>query len=95
MRSTRTVLDASRPLVRLTTPFNIVEDNVPPCLSFAEIGILHSRFLEKNDVKAIKYLKWVCKSYEGSLRIRRDRTIKAVPRSVEGDKQGKEGQTVE
>ena len=85
IRSTRTVLEGARPLVRLSNTADIPDDTVPPLLTFPEVEILHQRLLGKNRVDGLKYLKWVCRSYEGSLKIRRDRTIKAVPEGFEND----------
>ncbi len=85
IRSTRTVLEGTRPLVRLSSTLDIPDDTVPPLLTFPEVEVLHHRLVAKNRVDGIKYLKWVCKSYEGSLKMRRDRTIKAVPEGFEND----------
>lgn len=64
---------------------DIPDDSVPPLLTFPEVEVLHHRLVAKNRVDDIRYLKWVCKSYEGSLKMRRDRTIKAVPESLGSD----------
>ena len=40
LRSTRTVLDAPRPLVRLVSPAELPDDTVPPMLTFPELELL-------------------------------------------------------
>ncbi|KAH8079817.1 hypothetical protein BXZ70DRAFT_1012576 [Cristinia sonorae] len=76
-RSTRIVLAAARPLVRLTSAVDIPDDTVPPLLTFPELELLHHKLVAAKDSVGIKYLKWVCKSYEGALRVRRDGTLQA------------------
>ncbi|KAI0076980.1 hypothetical protein K474DRAFT_1662214 [Panus rudis PR-1116 ss-1] len=82
LRSPRIVLTApSKPLVRLTTPLEVPDDTVPPLLTFPEVEILHHKMVAKGNMQeGIRYLKWVCKSYEGSLRIRRERVLKLKER---------------
>ncbi|KAK7688680.1 hypothetical protein QCA50_008218 [Cerrena zonata] len=85
LRSTRTSLTANRPLVRLTTEVDIPDDTVPPLLTFTELDVLHQRLVVANKKDGIKYLKWVCKSYEGSLKMRREKTLHSHPKPVHGD----------
>ncbi|KAJ7054742.1 hypothetical protein C8F01DRAFT_1162743 [Mycena amicta] len=84
-RSTRTVLVGPRPLVRLTTPSEVPDDDVPPFLLFDDLELLHHRLVAKLPPlrREIGYLKYVCKSYEWALRGRRDAAFQAeVPRPV-------------
>ncbi|KAI0092334.1 hypothetical protein BDY19DRAFT_884752 [Irpex rosettiformis] len=74
--STRTSLVGGRPLVRLMNSAEVPDDTVPPLLTFTEIESLHHRLVVAGRVKDIKYLKWVCKSYEGALRARRDAAMR-------------------
>jgi hypothetical protein len=77
MRSSRVSLVAEgRPLVRLTTALDVQDDDVPPLLTFADIEMLHHRLVAASDVRGVAYVKWVCKSYEGALRKRREATLK-------------------
>lgn len=80
-RSTRTNLIAPRPLVRMFNAVDIPDDAVPPLLSFPEIEALHHRLVAAGPARAkdIKYLKWMCKAYEGALRMRREKAL-AVPK---------------
>jgi len=82
IRSTRTVLKtghstavAPRPLVRLTSATDVTDDTVPPFVSFSDLELLHHRLVAANRLKDIKYIKWICTSYTGALRKRRDRTL--------------------
>ncbi|KAI0772403.1 hypothetical protein BD413DRAFT_474382 [Trametes elegans] len=79
LRSTRTTLQASRPLVRLFAPVEIPDDTVPPLLSFPEVEVLHHRLVARGDLKNIGYLKWVCMAYAGALKRRKDATLHAEP----------------
>ncbi|KAI0944607.1 hypothetical protein AcW1_002276 [Taiwanofungus camphoratus] len=83
--STRTVLVGARPLVRLTSTVDIPDDCVPPLLTFSELEVLHIRLVALEDRAGIRYLKWVCKAYEGSLRRRRNASMRAVPEGSEPD----------
>lgn len=60
---------------------DIPDDRVPPLLTFTEVEVLHHKLAAADRVSDIKYLKWVCKSYEGALRARRDAAIRAKPPS--------------
>lgn len=62
---------------------DIPDDTVPPLLTFTELDVLHQRLVVANKADGIKYLKWVCKSYEGSLRMRREKTLHAEPKRVD------------
>ncbi|OBZ74606.1 hypothetical protein A0H81_05466 [Grifola frondosa] len=57
----------------------IPDDTVPPFLTFPELEILHHRLVAESDRAGIRFLKWVCMSYEGALRRRRDDTLHARP----------------
>jgi hypothetical protein len=72
LRSTRTVLAAQRPIVRMTSPVGVPDDTVPPLLTFSDLEILHHRLVVAGMRDMIGYIKWVCKAYEGALRVRRD-----------------------
>ncbi|KAI0354292.1 hypothetical protein OH77DRAFT_1405482 [Trametes cingulata] len=79
LRSTRVMLQAPRPLVRLLTPVEVPDDTVPPLLSFPEVEILHHRLVAVGDTENIRYLKWVCMSYAGALKRRKEATLRAEP----------------
>ncbi|KAF7321081.1 hypothetical protein HMN09_00195500 [Mycena chlorophos] len=78
-RSTRTVLIGARPLVRLTTPVEVPDDDVPPFLRFDDLELLHHRLVATHPVpkQDIGYLKYVCKAYEWALRGRRNNAFQA------------------
>ncbi|EGO20422.1 hypothetical protein SERLADRAFT_477985 [Serpula lacrymans var. lacrymans S7.9] len=79
MRSTRTMLNAPRPLVRATSSVEVPDDTVPPLLTFTDLEILHHRLVAAGRQGDIAYLKYVCKAYEGALRVRRRMTMHAEP----------------
>jgi len=79
LQSTRTVLHGPRPLVRMTSTTELPDDTVPPLLTFTDVEILHHRLVAAGRKDAIGYIKYVCKAYEGALRIRRDLTMRAEP----------------
>ena len=83
LRSTRTSLVASRPLVRMTSETEVPDDHVPPLMTFRDISVLHLRLIDEDRTKDIKYVTWLCKSYEWALRIRRDAAVKAEVPKVE------------
>jgi hypothetical protein len=83
LRSTRTSLAGSRPLVRLTSETEVPDDNVPPLMVFRDVSALHVRLVDEGRTKDIKYVTWMCKAYEWSLRIRRDAAVKAEVPEVE------------
>ncbi|KAI0733870.1 hypothetical protein BC629DRAFT_1571720 [Irpex lacteus] len=89
--STRTSLVGARPLVRLMSSAEVPDDTVPPLLTFTEVEALHHRLVATRREKDIKYLKWVCKSYEGALRARRDAVMRAQPAKGEEDLEAEEG----
>lgn len=64
-----------RPLVRLTSDTELVDDSVPPFLTFKDVEYLHHRLIAENRLTDVKYLTWLIKSYSGSLRRRRERTL--------------------
>ncbi|KAF8192641.1 hypothetical protein K438DRAFT_1906805 [Mycena galopus ATCC 62051] len=78
-RSTRTVLVGARPLVRLSTPNEVPDDNVPPLLMFNDLEILHHRLVAAFMTSGIGYIKYISKAYEWALRSRRDAAMKACP----------------
>ncbi|KAJ4480997.1 hypothetical protein J3R30DRAFT_2387022 [Lentinula aciculospora] len=95
MRSTRTSLVGARPLVRLTSPVDVPETGqIPPLMMWSDLEVLHHRVVaggvavgrstytregrEKRE-KDLAYIKWVCKSYEWALRVRRDEAMRARP----------------
>ena len=80
-RSTRTNLIAARPLVRVFNPAEIPDDAVPPLLAFAELEVLHHRLIAAvpcANPADVRYLGWVCRAYEGSLRKRREQALQAT-----------------
>jgi hypothetical protein len=79
MRSTRTVLVGTRPLVRMSSTVEVPDDTVPPLLTFIDVEVLHHRLVAAGRLDMVRFLTYWCKSYEGALRVRRDRTIKAEP----------------
>jgi len=83
LRSTRTSLVGSRPLVRMTSETEVPDDHVPPLMVFRDISILHHRLLDEGRTKDIKYVTWLCKAYEWALRVRRDAAVKAKIPEVE------------
>ncbi|KAA1478989.1 hypothetical protein DENSPDRAFT_830168 [Dentipellis sp. KUC8613] len=76
MRSSRTALLGAHPLVRFTSNTEVPDDTVPPLLGFAELEILHHRLVAARRRDAVGYVKYVCKAYEGALRMRRDATMR-------------------
>ncbi|KAH9964881.1 hypothetical protein BC827DRAFT_1185755 [Russula dissimulans] len=77
MRAMRVSLAGrDRPLVRLTTALDEQDDLVPPLLTFADVEVLHHRLVAAGDLRGLAYVKWVCKTYEGALRKRREETLK-------------------
>ena len=83
LRSTRTSLVGSRPLVRMTSETEVPDDHVPPLMTFRDISVLHHRLLDEGRTNDLKYVTWLCKAYEWALRIRRDAAVKAEVREVE------------
>jgi hypothetical protein len=81
MRATRTVLEGRRPLVRTTSATDVPDDYVPPLLTFSDLGLLHHKLVATERVAEIGYIKYVCKAYEGYLRVRRENGLKAKPRA--------------
>ena len=77
MRSAQTSLLGTRPLIHLVSNTSVPDDAVPPLLSFEEVEILHQRLVVANRREDIGFVKWMCKAYEGSLRKRRDASLKA------------------
>lgn len=79
LRGTRTVLDAARPLVRMTTSVELPDDTVPPLIMFKDVEILHHKLVAHERGRHIGYLTYLCKAYEGALRARRDAAMIAEP----------------
>ena len=79
LQSTRTILQGARPLVRMVSTVELPDDTVPPLLTFADVEILHHRLVVAARKDAIGYLKYICKAYEGALRLRRDLAMHAEP----------------
>ncbi|KAJ3994991.1 hypothetical protein F5050DRAFT_1695180 [Lentinula boryana] len=75
-RSTRTSLVDTRPLVRLTSPLHLPCGKLPPVLVWRDLEVLHHRIVAKRREKDLAYIKWVCKSYEWALRVRRDEAMR-------------------
>jgi hypothetical protein len=73
------VLFANRPLVRLTSAVAVSDDTVPPLLTFVDLDVLHNRLRRMGKRDLIGYIKWVCITYQGSLRKRRDKVLKTEP----------------
>ena len=65
-----------RPLVRLTSDTELVDDSVPPFLTFKDVEFLHHRLIAENRLADVKYLTWLLKSYSGLLRRRREGTLR-------------------
>ncbi|KAF5381887.1 hypothetical protein D9757_007554 [Collybiopsis confluens] len=85
MRSSRTSLVAGdRPLVRLTTQAEMPDWSVPPLMMWRDLEVLHHRLVASGRERDIAYVKYVCKSYEWALRVRRDETMRAKPRAEVG-----------
>jgi len=71
-----------RPLVRLTSDTELVDDTVPPFLTFKDVELLHHRLVVANRLADVNYLRWLLESYSGSLRRRRERALEqGVPHS--------------
>ncbi|KAI0791018.1 hypothetical protein C8Q75DRAFT_876745 [Abortiporus biennis] len=76
--SSRTLLNSPRPLVRMASVTEVPDDTVPPVLTFSDVEILHHKLVASNNTAGIKWLKWMCKSYEGSLKMRRDNAMRVA-----------------
>ncbi|KAI0045173.1 hypothetical protein FA95DRAFT_1607917 [Auriscalpium vulgare] len=81
MRSTRTALVGTRPLVRLSSALDVPDDTVPPLIGFADLEILHHRLVARGDRDGIAFVKYVCHAYQGALKARRAATLlgRALP----------------
>ncbi|KAI0033509.1 hypothetical protein K488DRAFT_84868 [Vararia minispora EC-137] len=73
--SRRTRLKGERPLVRLMSATELKDDTVPPFLGWTDLEILHHRCVAAGRHDAIKYIKWVCYAYRGSLKMRREKFL--------------------
>ena len=87
LRSTRTALEGSRPLVRMTSETEVPDDHVPPLIVFRDVSVLHLRLTDEGRVEDIKYVTWMCKSYEWALRVRKDAATKAKVSDVEEEEE--------
>jgi hypothetical protein len=63
----------------MTSAADMVDDHVPPLITFRDVELLHHRLVDEEMLKDIKYITWLCKAYEWALRVRRDEAIKARP----------------
>jgi hypothetical protein len=63
----------------MTTTVEVPDDAVPPLLTFRDLEVLHHRLVAFEMHKEVGYLKWVAKSYEWMLRVRRDEAFRAKP----------------
>jgi hypothetical protein len=63
----------------MTSTVEVPDDDVPPLLTFGDLDVLHHRLVAAGRRDEIGFLKYVCKTYEGALRARRDGTMKAEP----------------
>ncbi|TBU57213.1 hypothetical protein BD310DRAFT_822029 [Dichomitus squalens] len=79
LRSTRILLTAPRPVVRMLSSTEVPDDTVPPSLSFFELEVLHHRLVAVGDRESIGYIKYVCMSYQGALKRRKDAALRAKP----------------
>ncbi|KAI1787345.1 hypothetical protein LXA43DRAFT_714629 [Ganoderma leucocontextum] len=79
LRSTRTVLVAPRPIVRMMSPTDVPDDTVPPLLTFPELEVLHHKLVAIGDRENIGYIKYVCMSYQGALKRRKEAALHAKP----------------
>lgn len=83
LRATRTSLVADRPLVRMTSSIEVPDDQVPPLLVFEDLELLHHKLVAVGKRGEIGYIKYITKSYEWALRVRRDEAMRAKPPAVE------------
>lgn len=79
LRSTRTLLVAPRPIIRMISPTEVPDDTVPPLLTFPELEVLHHKLVAMGDRKSVGYIKYVCMSYQGALKRRKDTTLRSKP----------------
>lgn len=79
LRSTRTVLVAPRPIVRMMSPTEVPDDTVPPLLTFPDLEMLHHKLVAIGDLESIGYIKYVCMSYQGALKRRKQATLHSKP----------------
>jgi hypothetical protein len=82
--SQRTRLVGARPLVRLTSAADLPDDSVPPLLHWTDLEILHHRLVAAGRTDGVRYVKWVCHAYRGSLKMRRDRFLGVEEQPHEG-----------
>jgi hypothetical protein len=76
LRSARVQLYAHKPIIRLISPTEVPDDKVPPLLTFTDVSALHQRLVLEGREKDIKFLKYVCVSYECNLKKRRELSLK-------------------
>jgi hypothetical protein len=63
----------------MTSTVQVPDDKVPPLLTFTDLEVLHNGLVAANKRDMIGYIKFVCKAYEGALRMRRDMTMRSEP----------------
>ncbi|PIL25952.1 hypothetical protein GSI_11706 [Ganoderma sinense ZZ0214-1] len=79
LRSTRTVLVAPRPIVRMMSPTEVPDDTVPPLLTFPDLEVLHHNLVVIGDRESIGYIKYVCMSYQSALKKRKEAALRCKP----------------
>lgn len=62
--------------IRMTDPTATPESDIPPVLLWNDMNVVHQRLAREGRWKDIKWLTWVCKSYEVALRRRRKWRLK-------------------
>ena len=77
--SNRIQLFAPKPLVRMTSATEVVDDKIPPLLLFRHVEFLHKQLAILQRRQEIGYLKYLCMAYDGALRRRRELTLKKEP----------------
>ncbi|KAL4077703.1 hypothetical protein J3A83DRAFT_4215821 [Scleroderma citrinum] len=65
----------AKPLVRLTSAIGPRDDRVPPIIGFPDVELLHHRLVMLKRIQDVGYVKWVCDSYRGTLRKRREAVL--------------------
>ncbi|KAJ3840357.1 hypothetical protein F5878DRAFT_533821 [Lentinula raphanica] len=84
--------EQSTPLASSYNAPNSQTSQIPPVLMWRDLEVLHHRIIAFSGLreKDLAYIKWICKSYEWALRMRRDEAIRPgvrahPPRHPEGD----------
>jgi len=68
----------------MADPTSNPEADVPPYLIWKDVDVLHQRLVREERLKEVGWVKWVCKSYEGSLKKRRRWRVRGVDSAREG-----------